>query len=80
VDSKGNFTAEFETDGYIETMDYMKELYENGWINKDFAVTAKTDQQQNFAQGKAGIYVGALFDAKNYKQWPQVSKIIWKLP
>lgn len=65
VDSKGNFTAEFETDGYIATMDYMKELYENGWINKDFAVTAKTDQQQNFAQGKAGIYVGALFDAKN---------------
>ncbi|MFL6561420.1 MAG: extracellular solute-binding protein, partial [Bacillus sp. (in: firmicutes)] len=65
VDNKGNFTAEFETDGYIETMDYMKELYENGWINKDFAVTAKTDQQQNFAQGKAGIYVGALFDAKN---------------
>jgi putative aldouronate transport system substrate-binding protein len=65
VDSKGNFQAEFETDEYIETMDYMKELYENGWINKDFAVTAKTDQQQNFAQGKAGIYVGALFDAKN---------------
>jgi putative aldouronate transport system substrate-binding protein len=65
VDSKGNFTAEFETDAYIETMDYMKELYENGWINKDFAVTAKTDQQQNFAQGKAGIYVGALFDSKN---------------
>jgi putative aldouronate transport system substrate-binding protein len=65
VDNKGNFTAEVETDGYIETMDYMKELYENGWINKDFAVTAKTDQQQNFAQGKAGIYVGALFDAKN---------------
>lgn len=65
VDSKGNFTVEFETDGYIETMDYMKKLYDNGWINKDFAVTAKTDQQQNFAQGKAGIYVGALFDAKN---------------
>ncbi|MFB3159824.1 extracellular solute-binding protein [Neobacillus sp. 179-J 1A1 HS] len=65
VDNKGNFTSEVETDGYIETMDYMKELYENGWINKDFAVTAKTDQQQNFAQGKAGIYVGALFDAKN---------------
>jgi putative aldouronate transport system substrate-binding protein len=65
ADNKGNFTAEFETDGYIKTMDYMKELYENGWINKDFAVTAKTDQQQNFAQGKAGIYVGALFDAKN---------------
>ncbi|GIN71861.1 sugar ABC transporter substrate-binding protein [Bacillus sp. J14TS2] len=67
VDNEGNFTAEFETDAYIETMDYMKELYENGWINKDFAVTAKTDQQENFAQGKGGIYVGALFDSKNLK-------------
>lgn len=65
VDSKGEFVPEFETDGYIKTMDYMKKLYDNGWINKDFAVTAKTDQQQNFAQGKGGIYVGALFDAKN---------------
>jgi putative aldouronate transport system substrate-binding protein len=65
VDSKGKFTPEFETDGYIKTMEYMKKLYDNGWINKDFAVTAKTDQQQNFAQGKAGIYVGALFDGKN---------------
>ncbi|WP_336989676.1 extracellular solute-binding protein [Bacillus infantis] len=65
VDSDGNFTPEFETENYVKTMDYMKELYDNGWINKDFAVTAKTDQQQNFAQGKAGIYVGALFDSKN---------------
>lgn len=80
VDSKGNFTAEFETDGYVDTMDYMKELYENGWINKDFAVTAKTDQQQNFAQGKAGIYVGLYLTLKTYKQWLQAYKIIWKLP
>jgi putative aldouronate transport system substrate-binding protein len=67
VDNKGNFTAEFETEAYVETLDYMKELYDNGWINKDFAVTAKTDQQQAFSQGKAGIYVGALFDGKNLK-------------
>lgn len=65
VDEAGVMTPEFETDGYIKTMDYMKALYEGGYINQDFAVTAKTDQQQNFAQGKAGIYVGALFDSKN---------------
>ncbi|MDR4316788.1 multiple sugar transport system substrate-binding protein YtcQ [Niallia circulans] len=65
MDENGDFIPEFETDGYVKTMDYMKELYSNGWINKDFAVTAKTDQQQSFAQGKAGIYIGALFDAKN---------------
>ncbi|MEW4368983.1 extracellular solute-binding protein [Paenibacillus kandeliae] len=65
VSSDGKMTPEFMTDGYMKTMDYMKELYDNGYINKDFAVTAKTDQQQKFAQGKAGIYVGALFDSKN---------------
>ncbi|MBP1043948.1 extracellular solute-binding protein [Vagococcus sp. BWB3-3] len=65
VDKSGKMTPEFDTEAYVETMDYMKELYDNSFINKDFAVTAKTDQQQNFAQGKAGIYVGALFDSKN---------------
>jgi putative aldouronate transport system substrate-binding protein len=65
VDDTGKMTPEFDTDSYIKTMDYMKALYDGGYINQDFAVTAKTDQQQNFAQGKAGIYVGALFDSKN---------------
>lgn len=65
VDDTGKMTPEFETESYIQTMDYMKALFDGGYINQDFAVTAKTDQQQNFAQGKAGIYVGALFDSKN---------------
>lgn len=67
VSTDGKMTPEFETEGYIKTMNYMKELYENGYINQDFAVTAKKDQQESFAQGKAGIYVGALFDSKNLK-------------
>ncbi|MGZ7443513.1 extracellular solute-binding protein [Paenibacillus sp. TH7-28] len=65
VSEDGKFTPEFETAGYIKTMDYMKKLYDNGYINQDFAVTAKKDQQDGFSQGKAGIYVGALFDGKN---------------
>ncbi|MCL6601315.1 MAG: extracellular solute-binding protein [Paenibacillus sp.] len=65
VSADGKMTPEFETEGYIKTMDFMKQLFDNGYINQDFAVTAKTDQQQKFSQGKAGIYVGALFDSKN---------------
>ncbi len=65
VSADGKMTPEFMTDGYLKTMNYMKQLYDKGYMNKDFAVTAKTDQQQKFAQGKAGIYVGALFDSKN---------------
>ena len=67
VSADGKMTPEFDTDAYIKAMDYMKSLYENGYINQDFAVTAKKDQQEGFAQGKAGIYVGALFDSKNLK-------------
>lgn len=67
VDDNGKFTPEFESEGYVKIMDYMKTLYDNGYMNKDFAVTAKKDQQEAFAQGKAGIYVGALFDSKNLK-------------
>ncbi|GGO04055.1 extracellular solute-binding protein [Saccharibacillus kuerlensis] len=65
VSEDGKMTPEFMTEPYIQTMDYMKNLYDNGYINQDFAVTAKTDQQQKFAQGRAGIYVGAIFDSKN---------------
>ncbi|MCM3782320.1 extracellular solute-binding protein [Neobacillus mesonae] len=65
VSDDGKVTPEFETEGYLKTMDFMKELYEGGYINQSFPVTAKTDQQQGFSQGKAGIYVGALFDSKN---------------
>lgn len=67
VSEDGKMTPEFDTEEYVKAMDYMKKLYDNGYINQDFAVTAKTDQQQKFAQGKAGIYVGALFDSKNLK-------------
>ncbi|MFD2700486.1 extracellular solute-binding protein [Paenibacillus shunpengii] len=65
VSDDGKVTPEFETEGYLKTMDFMKQLYEGGYINQSFAVTAKSDQQQGFSQGKAGIYVGALFDSKN---------------
>ncbi|MBW4081348.1 extracellular solute-binding protein [Paenibacillus sp. S150] len=58
VDESGKFTPEFDTQEYIDTMNFSKKLYENGYLAQDFAVTAKTDQQQQFAQGKTGIYTG----------------------
>ena len=64
-EENGSFVPQFDTPEYIAGMDYMKDLYDNGYINQDFAVTAKNDQQESFAQGKAGIYVGSLTDARN---------------
>lgn len=61
----GSFIPQFDTQEYVDGMDFMREIYENGYINQDFAVTAKNDQQEAFAQGRAGIYVGGLMDARN---------------
>ncbi len=58
VDANGKFTPEFDTPQYMETLKYSHKLYENGYLTRDFAVTAKADQQQQFAQGRTGIYTG----------------------
>ncbi|MFP3126662.1 extracellular solute-binding protein [Ectobacillus funiculus] len=60
VDKNGKFTAEHETKAYKETMEYSRDLYKKGYLDKDFAVTSKDDQLQKFAQGKAGIYAGLI--------------------
>ncbi|KKI92532.1 sugar ABC transporter substrate-binding protein [Bacillus sp. SA1-12] len=70
VEENGKFTPEFTTQAYKDTMNYSRKLYENGYLDQDFAVTAKTDQQQKFAQGKTGIYTG-LVDIKNLKTLAQ---------
>lgn len=66
VDDSGTFTPDFETEEYMEALNYSRDLYKNGYLAQDFAVTQKTDQQEQFAQGKTGIYTG-MIDIKNLK-------------
>lgn len=66
VDENGKFTPEFDTKEYMKALNYSRELYKNGYLSQDFAVTQKTDQQEQFAQGKTGIYTG-MIDIKNLK-------------
>lgn len=58
----GQLLPEFMFDEYKQTMDFFKEMHENGYINQDFPVTSKTDQQEFFKNGSAGIYVGSMGD------------------
>ncbi|WP_166237731.1 extracellular solute-binding protein [Paenibacillus turpanensis] len=58
----GTLYPEFEDPAYVETMKFMKKLYEEGLINKDFPVTSKNDQQNLFITGKAGMYIGSMGD------------------
>ncbi|MEH7222664.1 extracellular solute-binding protein [Bacillus sp. JJ1566] len=58
----GQLLPEFMFDTYIETMDYIKKLRDKGYINQDFPVTSKEDQQAFFKNGTAGMYIGSMAD------------------
>ncbi len=61
--SNGELIPDFETEEYMNTMKYMKRLYEEGLMNRDFTVTSKDQQKEMFITGKAGIYIGNMVDA-----------------
>lgn len=54
----GQLLPEFMFQQYVDTMDFFKNLRDNGYINQDFAATSKTDAVNLFTSGKAGIYIG----------------------
>lgn len=58
----GELLPEFMFDEYTDAMNFMKDLRDNGYMNQDFPVTSKEDQQDMFKNGRAGMYVGAMVD------------------
>lgn len=58
----GELLPEFMFDEYVQTMDFFKDLRDNGYINQDFPVTSKEDQQAFFKNGTAGMYIGSMAD------------------
>ncbi|WIV19468.1 extracellular solute-binding protein [Paenibacillus polygoni] len=58
----GTFIPEFETQAYMETMNFFKKLYNEQLINRDFAVTSKEVQRNMIISGKAGVYIGSMTD------------------
>lgn len=58
----GKLIPDFQTKEYMNTMDFMKRLYDEKLINYNFTITSKTQQQALFTSGKAGIYIGNMVD------------------
>lgn len=60
----GAFIPEFETQAYMDTMNFFRRLYDEGLINRDFAVTSKELQRDMIINGKAGVYIGSMTDVQ----------------
>ncbi|MBB6634881.1 extracellular solute-binding protein [Cohnella thailandensis] len=59
-----SFVPEFETKPYMDTMNFMKKLYDEKIVNPDFAITSKDVQRNLLIRGKAGVYIGSMSDAQ----------------
>lgn len=64
VSQDGTVVPEFESPAYMDTMNFMKRLYDEGLINKDFAVTSKEMQRDFIIRGVAGVYIGSMQDVQ----------------
>ncbi|HEX7056844.1 MAG TPA: extracellular solute-binding protein, partial [Bacilli bacterium] len=67
----GQLLPEFMFPEYVQTMDWFKKVRDAGYMNKEFPVTSKTDQRNLFYNGKAGVYIGAMTDAKTLQNETQ---------
>ncbi|WP_221585341.1 extracellular solute-binding protein [Microbacterium sp. G2-8] len=59
--------ASFTTDAFTEAMEWYRGLYEDGAVNNEFVTVQKQNQYDGIAQGKGGIVVTGLFEAKNFQ-------------
>src|SRR5690625_3917587 len=66
-EKEGEILPQFMFPEYVETMDFIKKLHENGYMNQDFPVTSKEDQTEMFKNGTAGVYVGSMSDVKSLR-------------
>ncbi|MCI3923573.1 extracellular solute-binding protein [Paenibacillus sp. TRM 82003] len=60
----GKLLPKFMSPEYKQTMTFMKQLRDNGYMNADFPVTSKTDQQNLMKNGTAGAYIGCMCDVQ----------------
>ncbi|NMO96819.1 extracellular solute-binding protein [Paenibacillus lemnae] len=69
----GKLMPEFMFPEYMDTMKFFQKLHKEGLINQDFPVTSKTDQQNLFTTGKAGVYIGSMADVSSLE--PKVLEV-----
>jgi len=57
IDEAGNIIFDFLTDEYLAAMEYLKMLFEEGLMNRDFAILPTDDWNNDFVNGRAGVIV-----------------------
>ncbi|MDO4326113.1 MAG: extracellular solute-binding protein [bacterium] len=71
----GTMVPDFGTPEYMEALQYIKKLYDDGYLNKDFAEINAQARYEYFDKGTYGIVFGVIDDVNGRNQnLPQVVK------
>jgi ABC-type glycerol-3-phosphate transport system substrate-binding protein len=61
LDAGGNVIPFFEGDSFVPGMTYIKDLWDNGLIDREYMLNDNPRMEEKFYQGRAGMIISALF-------------------
>lgn len=82
ITSSGTLTPAFATPEYMDSMKWMKKLYYEGLVNKDYAAMETSNWTKDFQNGKSGVHIDVTDQAWRYQkafieQFKMPSDIVW---
>lgn len=60
VDDNGNFVKDIETKEYREALSFVRKLYQEGLINKNFAITVRNEARKDLYNNKVGFSIESI--------------------
>lgn len=61
LDEDGNVAPWFEYDGFIPAMQYIKDLWDSGFVDQEFMLNDTSKMEEKFYQGRVGAITPALY-------------------
>ena len=68
-DADGKLIPAFDTPEYMESMKFMKKLYDEGLVNKDFAAMETSDWQTDFKNSISGVFIDVSDQANRFQNY-----------
>jgi len=68
VYADGEMVPDYGTEEYLTALQYLRKIYENGYMNLDFGEITANTRYEYFQQGSYGMVFGVIDDANNQQE------------
>ena len=81
----GTLVPAFATQEYMDSMKWIKKLYDEGLINKDYAAMETSNWTKDFQNSKSGVHIDVSDQAWRYQkkfidEYKMPANIVWVMP